>query len=401
VARDVGESVSGNRLCPVCGAAGTVDVVGRDRLPAMQNYVYRTREAARSARAGRFTLAVCGVCDFASNRTFEPGLLEYDSGYDNSVPSRVMDAYYEQIARYLGEKFEAGRGLVVDIGCGAGTFLKKMAGCWPELRGLGFDPALPGDSTHADGRVRLVRGVFSPSLLDERPALFTCRHVIEHIPEPVAFLRQLCEVMTARGSVPLFVEVPDARWILRTGAFWDFCYEHCNYFSERSLAEVLVRAGFCPGVTRVAYGGQYRWMEAVPGPSTVKLAEPAFARALQEYRDAEAEMVRAARTRFSEIRSAGGVVALWGMATKGVIFSILVDPEGSVFDACVDVNTNKQGCFVPLTGRRIDAPAVLTGLSGRPLSIVVMNGNYLGEIRESCAAQGIRATFLDANAAEV
>jgi SAM-dependent methyltransferase len=388
--------------CPVCGTAGAAaGAVVRDRLPTMQNYVYRTPEAARAARQGRFALAVCPACDFAWNRAFDPGLLDYDPGYDNAVPSRVMDGYYEQIARYLGERYDVARGLVVDIGCGAGTFLKTMARVWPGMRGLGVDPALEGDTTHADGRVRLVQGVFSPALVTERPSLFTCRHVMEHIPAPVAFLRQLHDAVAVCGSVPLFVEVPDAPWILRNRAFWDFCYEHCNYFSARSLARVLQNAGFAPRATRAAYGDQYRWMEAGIGPVADNCAGPDLARELDSYQRAEARMVRAARARLSGIRHAGGAVALWGMATKGVIFSILVDPEGTILDACVDVNTNKQGCFVPLTGRRIDAPGALAGFAGRPLTVVVMNLNYLGEIRESCGAMQLRATFVEANGAEV
>jgi hypothetical protein len=34
------------KVCVVCGAPGAVETVRRDRLPAMQNYVHRTREHA-------------------------------------------------------------------------------------------------------------------------------------------------------------------------------------------------------------------------------------------------------------------------------------------------------------------------------------------------------------------
>ena len=75
-----------------------------------------------------------------------PVELIYDDSYDNAVPSAVMARYYDEIAEYLGEKYQLARGYVVDIGCGDGTFLKALARVWPQCRGLGVDPALPDDS---------------------------------------------------------------------------------------------------------------------------------------------------------------------------------------------------------------------------------------------------------------
>jgi hypothetical protein len=125
--------------------------VRRERLPAMQNYVYRTRESALAAPDGELTLAVCGTCGFAWNRAFDPDRLVYDEGYDNAVPSAVMDAYYDEIAAYLHERYDLAGGLVVDVGCGDGRFLHVLCAAVPGLRGLGVDPALDSDRTVADG----------------------------------------------------------------------------------------------------------------------------------------------------------------------------------------------------------------------------------------------------------
>ena len=39
----------------------------------------------------------------------------------------------------------------------------------------------------------------------------------------------------AAGGSHLTAAMLAACWIVRHGAFWDFCYEHCNYFRESSL----------------------------------------------------------------------------------------------------------------------------------------------------------------------
>jgi hypothetical protein len=83
------------------------------------------------------------------------------------------------------------------------------------------------------------------------------------------------------------------------------------------------------------------------------------------------------------------------MATKGVLFTLVVDPESSLVDFCVDVNTNKHGSFVPLSGHAIEAPTVLAG-HGTALTVLAMNENYRSEIEAECARMGIDAAVTGA-----
>lgn len=390
--------------CRVCGAAGPVTTVTRDRLPAMQNMVHRTREHALAAAEGAFALAACGSCGYAWNAAFEEGRLIYDDSYDNAVPSAVMARYYDEIADYLGRKYDLARGYVVDIGCGDGRFLKALARVWPDCRALGVDPALPRDEVHAGGRVCLLKGVFHASQLEAAPSLFVCRHVLEHMPDPVGFVRALRDAIGDRPGVPLFAEVPDLDWITRHGAFWDFCYEHCNYFREASLRAVFARAGFETIESRAAFGDQYRWIEGrAAGTSVAATGDPSWVASLSAYAASERAGIAAARQRVTELKAAGIAVAVWGMATKGIVYSLLVDPDSSLIDLAVDVNVNKQGCFVPLSGRAIEAPAALARVAtgGRRTAVVIMNPNYADEIREACAALRVEADFLDASGARV
>lgn len=372
----------------------------------MQNYVYRERARAVAARQGEFRLAVCDLCGFAWNSAFDAALLNYDAAYDNAVPSVVMDQYYREIAAYLACKYELDRGPVVDIGCGNGAFLRTLTEVVPGCRGLGVDPALANGETLAGGRIRLVKGVFSGGLLTERPSLFVSRHVLEHIPAPLDFVRELGAAVSAYPNVPFFIEVPDTEWIIENQAFWDFCYEHCNYFTAMSLARILGAAGFAPTGTRVAFGNQYRWTEAIltangsPG-STVTDGGPGLAGRLMDYARGEQLRIETIRARLSTLKRQGHAVAVWGMATKGVIFSLLIDPDSSVIDFCVDVNTNKQGCFVPISGHVIEPPIALRRAGDRALAVVVMNTNYLSEIRGQCGTLGLTASFFGAGGAEL
>lgn len=55
----------------------------------------------------------------------------------------------------------------------------------------------------------------------------------------------------------------------------------------------------------------------------------------------------------------------------------------------VDINARKQGRYIPGTGQQIVAPDVLR--SYRPDTILVMNPNYLDEIRVTVGKIGLSA----------
>lgn len=376
--------------CPVCGGGRLVETVRRERLPAMQNYVHRTRESALSAAEGSLVLAVCRTCGFAWNVRFDPGLFSYDDNYDNAVPSAVMRDYYGEIASYLVERYDPGDGLVLDVGCGDGTFLRMLLELAPAARGLGVDPALAASSR--EGRLELVKDVFSPELIDETPALVVSRHVLEHIAQPVEFVR-----LISAAAAPGFFEVPDLEWIVEHKTFWDFCYEHCNYFTPVSCSRLLAAAGLEPVRSRTAFGDQYLWLEARPGDARTEDEGEETAERLLRYAEEESARIAAARQLLERNRSSGSATVVWGMATKGVMFVLLTDPGASLVDACVDVNPNKQGCYVPLTGHPIQAPEALRALE-RPLTVLVMNENYRAEIERTCAGLGLEATVTTAEA---
>jgi hypothetical protein len=239
--------------------------------------------------------------------------------------------------------------------------------------------------------------MFSSEVVREQPSLVVSRHVLEHIPQPVAFLRTISESLSAFDPCPCFFEFPDLEWILANEAFWDFAYEHCNYFTAASATAALTRAGFESVGSSTAFGSQYLWIEGMSrGAPAAALPSPVGDLSARSLAYAEAESVRMERVRQSvrELKSDGRTVALWGMATKGVLFSLLTDPDALLIDHCIDVNPNKQDCYVPLTGHVIKAPEALT--NARELTVVVMNQNYADEIRLRCRRLGVDATFVDA-----
>jgi len=362
----------------------------------MQNLVCPSAAAASSVRQAEFILATCQHCGFIFNVAFDPNALVYDERYDNRVPSDVFKEYYAGLARRLHQSYGTHHGFVVEVGCGKGEFLLALAREWPEGRFLGVDPGYEQESPEVPraSNIDFVRDVFKTSTIQEKPSLVICRHTLEHIPDPGSFLRQIRGALSPK--VPIYLEVPDLRWILEHQAFWDFCYEHCNYFTAESLAFVAERAGFRAISAGVGFGGQYLWLEGLAGDADADFqANASMAEILRKYGHDEERQIAETRA-FVEAETRRGVaVCLWGMATKGVVFSYLIDHERTLLRRCIDVNSHKQGKYAPGSAHLIEPPEALRGVSGEIL-ILVMNPNYLNEIRDKCRELGVTAKFADA-----
>lgn len=390
-----------NKNCPVCEKSETVSSVSRDNLITMQNYVYRDYEKARESPVGKFELRACRNCGFAYNAGFDPSLMSYDENYDNQVPSKIFLDYYERVARFLYDKYKLENGFVIDVGCGKGTFLKVLCGLYPAVRGLGIDPSYEAsDSTEEPKNLTFIQDVFRSDYITEQPSLVICRHVLEHIDRPVSFLSSIRTALVSSNytETPFFVEVPDLDWIIENGAFWDFCYEHCNYFTLESLSFALELAGFQTEEGYKAFGGQYLWMRARIKPDSVSIrANETISGKVTDYAREEEKLMSAIRAKLVKLKAKGSKTVVWGMATKGVVFCNLIDPGKKLIDYCVDINANKQNCFVPHTGHLISAPTVLKTVNSTISVVIVMNPNYVNEIKESCRNLNLKATFIDAN----
>ena len=365
------------RSCPVCESGEVTPTISRSAIPILQNRVYDTRDEALAASRGPFTLCTCSRCGFSYNGAFDEALIVYDENYNNDVPSPTFERYTEDLARDLIKKFDLATGTVYDIGCGKGTFLRMLCRLAPGITGIGIDPSCdPVD----EGNFRLVRDVFRPGSFGGDTRLVVLRHVLEHITEPVSFLRDLGE---AAPNVPLYVEVPEVDWIFENNTFWDFCYEHCNYFSATSLKNATNLSGYTDIEQSPAFGGQYQWAVGVARGEREPISSDGAAAVSKAKTYAHAEKASIERVRHALEESSGA--AIWGMATKGVILSCIVNGAA----AGIDINEKKQGKFAPLSGLKISPPERLQ--DNDIDTVFIMNGNYQAEIRDKISAIGVDA----------
>ena len=131
------------------------------RIPRLQNRVYVDEETAKQAQSGILDIAQDTATGFAFNEGYKDSPSDYDRNYNNSVPSITFMDYYDEIADYLVSRYDLRKRIIVDIGCGKGVFLTRLANRYNYIAGKGIDPAYNGPLTTCEGRVNFITEYFN------------------------------------------------------------------------------------------------------------------------------------------------------------------------------------------------------------------------------------------------
>ncbi|UCC30670.1 MAG: methyltransferase domain-containing protein [Phycisphaerales bacterium] len=382
------EKTAGGLCCPVC-ATDEVSVFWEMRdLPLKCNVLCSTREEALAVPRGDIRLAVCHSCGFIYNTLFNASTMQYDAGYENALHfSARFREYAESLARRLIDKYNLRQKDILEIACGDGYFLRLLC----ELgnnRGIGFDPSYVEDTSKGNtySNVAIIPDYYGEQYADRKADLICCRHALEHVPDPVGFLRMVRRAMGECRDTAVFFEVPNALFILRDLSVWDIIYEHCSYFSAAALAKCFSRSGFAVEAVTEEYDGQFLSLEAQPvtdrpGGLSAELGNPAeVVREAALFAGRFGEKSQKWADRMEALRRAAERVVVWGAGSKGVTFLNMMKGADLV-EYVVDINPRKQGMFAAGTGQRIVSPEFLR--DHRPGTVVVTNAIYTDEIRNA------------------
>nr|MDT0665530.1 class I SAM-dependent methyltransferase [Micromonospora sp. DSM 115978] len=159
---------------------------------------------------------------------------------------------------------------VVEIGSGKGDFLRDLcrrAGC----RGTGYDSTYVGPQKASDADVEFVADYYGPRFGHLPADLVVCRHVLEHVVDPLGFLKNVRAALGER-SAALYLEVPSGAWTVSEPGAWDWIYQHVSYFSPAGLQRLVTAAGFDVVACDTSFGGQFLWLEAVARDSSTASA---------------------------------------------------------------------------------------------------------------------------------
>jgi SAM-dependent methyltransferase len=135
-------------------------------------------------------------------------------------------------------------GRILDVGCSTGAFLDEVERRWPgQYERLGTD-VVGAALDHAESRgVPVRRQSFLEPPPDRRPwDAVTFWAVLEHLADPLAFLRQAAELLRPGGHC--FILVPNFRSLAVRLAGPRYRYvmpEHVNYFTPDTLRRLAAQ----------------------------------------------------------------------------------------------------------------------------------------------------------------
>lgn len=136
------------------------------------------------------------------------------------------------------ELTETGR--LLDVGCGNGNLLRAFGRLRPQwsMAGLELDDRHGEVVEHICGKGGLLIGDLAD--VDGRFDVITAMHVLEHVTEPVKFLGQVRDRLTAGGMV--VIQLP----LWRRNPFDLVVADHCVHYDGPTLVRILDAAGFLP-----------------------------------------------------------------------------------------------------------------------------------------------------------
>ena len=129
---------------------------------------------------------------------------------------------------------------VLDVGCAEGAVLKRLTETVPGASLFGIEPN-PDFAGFASQYTGAEIAASLDDVVGQQFDLIVTNHVLEHINDPLSYLRTLRALLTDTGS--LYVAVPDAESYRNLA---DLHIAHLYHFTRQTLQDLLSKAGLTP-----------------------------------------------------------------------------------------------------------------------------------------------------------
>jgi 2-polyprenyl-3-methyl-5-hydroxy-6-metoxy-1,4-benzoquinol methylase len=237
------QSTQNNRSCPVC-KQDNKELLFRQQF---------TEISEASLLAG-YDVVVCKNCGFAfadhipNQAAFDRYYCEmskYEHQEHSGQPSEFETRQFPALAQFIQKYIPTPQARILEIGCANGGLLNalKQAGY---QNVLGVDPS-PKCAKNAEilYQIRVLTSALSDLKKEIGPFDFIILvAVLEHISDLADALTKLSDLLSLNGK--LYIEVPDVLQFTSSldAPFQEFSIEHINFFSSKSLSNLMGTHGF-------------------------------------------------------------------------------------------------------------------------------------------------------------
>jgi SAM-dependent methyltransferase len=384
--------------CPNCKSQGMEIVYGIDNIPVHSTIQLAGHAQALAFPTGNLKLGYCPACAFLGNTLYDPHVQAYSTQCEES---QHVSPTFNKFARILAARWIDRYGLrnktILEVGCGKGEFLGLMCELG-DNKGIGIDPSYQPARTPPKmaAKMRFIQDLYSEKYTSIDADCIMCRHTLEHIGQTHEFIAMIRRAIGNRKDITVLFELPDAVRVLKEPAFWDIYYEHCSYFSPGSLARVFRANNFDLLELERDYGDQYLLLAAKPAdvptqpslPLEDDLAE--MAQTVATFEKTVGPAIQSWKNMILTAKEKGEKVVIWSALSKAVAFLTTLK-IGNAIEFAVDINPQRHGKFLPITGQQIMAPEFLCEY--RPDHVILMNPIYTAEVQKDLDRMGLKAVI--------
>lgn len=348
--------------CLACGSPLLSKIYNPEPQPLAALNLPKSAQEAHRATRFPMDFRMCLICGHVFNVDFDCAKIPYaeDSNLMYNSGSK-WQTHIDGIVDML-EEYKVFDGTCIDIGCGDGQFFQRVLKRHPDASLIGFEPGVDADKISS---FQVIRDYFIPERdLWYNPSLITCRHVLEHMENPRAFLSDLAFWSSSYTANALFFfEVPCINVAIKDCRLSDFLYEHVSNFTCYSFELLFRLSGFQPLKVTTAYNNE------------VLLGFFKLGNMLQPHKQLSGNFTAGVKFIRSKVYEqmhrlvSEHSVALWGGTGKSAAFINLFELDDETFKLVVDSDKNKIGRFVPGTGQLIQSPDVLLET---PVDVIVI-----------------------------
>ncbi|MDY5185402.1 class I SAM-dependent methyltransferase [Helicobacter trogontum] len=308
-----------------------------------------TKKLDRSYACGKATIDLmqCCECGFIFNVSFDFVSMqkEYNqNGYvSRKIVSDSMNATIQDIKNAIISHCTAmGGGGVIEIAPGSGDLAMGLTKHCEFLYTI--DPSLVSLEFAKTTNHLHIHDFFNPISIKKHIRheihCIIFRHLLEHIDTPREFLEDVVNLIAQDGVI--YVEVPNVLEFFKNARFYEVFHDHCGYYQESVLIEILNEIGCKHIDTLMFYNTQHLGLffkkqaqQNVKKNSPVLLAPGTYA------------IMQNAIQKFNNTISKYMHVALYGAGAHGnSLISFLTPENKQKIICCYDLDTRKHGKYL-------------------------------------------------------
>ncbi len=359
--------------CIACNYPITYPLYHMEDRPRVALGIPKTQEEALTAPRYPMRFNTCARCGHIFNIGFDYSVIPYTSDSNTMFnQGEGWRNYIEGLITSLDTDHQLTGNTFIEIGCGNGHFLQSIHSLIDNATCIGFEPGVDTEAL-GDAPFQVLQDYFTAErdLPKYTPDVLICRHVIEHLPNPLDFVTDIAYWCNRHGIFPYFLaEVPRIDKAIAQNRIHDYQYEHVSNFTERSFRMLFERAGYEVLWHKPFYGDEVQtiWVKPIQDPAITAIHEETT-----RYKTAITHQLTQVQEVLDSLNKEGKSFAFWGGTGRGATFLNSFNINHETYPTVIDSDARKIGKFVPGTGQEIRAPEYL---HDHPVDIIVITTEW-------------------------